>query len=537
MNRVLKHLFQGGIGLASLLFLQACNNEGNDVPPVLEAQPTTITLSNHEGTATLSINSNVEWTLESNAGWCEVGATAGTGEAQVTVQVSENTNSIDRNAKLTLAGGGLEREVTVTQRAFAFSLDSTALHFPPEGGEKQLKVFTNVEWQATTDATWLQFTPKSGNDTTDVIVKVEPNEGIGERTAIVEIQSGVQQKQLTIVQSCLPREVHADGTVSLYDANDEGHPIKIVFMGDGFTAEDLVVGGAYDQAMEEAIAAFFSTEPYPTYRQHFAPYIVYAVSEERGISIAKDASAANPVYNDERNTIFKVRKTQGYSTLMNGDLNKIWEYAHKVPGLEDTKTTIVVVSNSDPYAGTCYHYGDGRSISLIPMNRDLNPPGGFDHLITHESAGHGFGRLADEYTGNGMIPESEIQTLEQHHHAGQFKNVVTTKDPSQTYWGQLIGMEGYESVGFYEGAYLYAQGVWRCEEYSCMIDNIHYFSVASRMAIVERIMEIIGEPFYIEQFTKLDKQRKPTEEQLQGSYTMPLIYDYPPATPPVFVED
>ena len=504
MNRVLKHLFQGGIGLASLLFLQACNNEGNDVPPVLEAQPTTITLSNHEGTATLSINSNVEWTLESNAGWCEVGATAGTGEAQVTVQVSENTNSIDRNAKLTLAGGGLEREVTVTQRAFAFSLDSTALHFPPEGGEKQLKVFTNVKWQATTDATWLQLTPKSGNDTTDVIVKVEPNEGIGERTAIVEIQSGVQQKQLTIVQSCLPREVHADGTVSLYDANDEGHPIKSVFMGDGFTAEDLVVGGAYDQAMEEAIAAFFSTEPYPTYRQHFAPYIVYAVSEERGISIAADASAANPVYSDERNTIFK---------------------------------TIVVVSNSDPYAGTCYHYGDGRSISLIPMNRDLNPPGGFDHLITHESAGHGFGRLADEYTGNGMIPESEIQTLEQHHRAGQFKNVVTTQDTLQAYWRQLIGMEGYESVGFYEGAYLYAQGVWRCEEYSCMIDNIHYFSVASRMAIVERIMGIIGEPFYIEQFTKLDKQRKPTEEQLQGSYTMPLIYDYPPATPPVFVED
>ena len=499
MNRVLKHLFQGGIGLASLLFLQACNNEGNDVPPVLEAQPTTITLSNHEGTAMLSINSNVEWTLESNAGWCEVGATAGTGEAQVTVQVSENTNSIDRNAKLTLAGGGLEREVTVTQRAFAFSLDSTALHFPPEGGEKQLKVFTNVEWQATTDATWLQLTPKSGNDTTDVIVKVEPNEGIGERTAIVEIQSGVQQKQLTIVQSCLPREVHADGTVSLYDANDEGHPIKIVFMGDGFTAEDLVVGGAYDQAMEEAIAAFFSTEPYPTYRQHFAPYIVYAVSEERGISIAADASAANPVYSDERNTIFKVRKTQGYSTLMNGDLNKIWEYAHKVPGLEDTKTTIVVVSNSDPYAGTCYHYGDGRSISLIPMNRD--------------------------------------QTLEQHHRAGQFKNVVTTQDTIQAYWRQLIGMEGYESVGFYEGAYLYAHGVWRCEEYSCMIDNIHYFSVASRMAIVERIMGIIGEPFYIEKFMELDKQRKPTEEQLQGSYTMPLIYDYPPATPPVFVED
>ena len=244
------------------------------------------------------------------------------------------------------------------------------------------------------------------------------------------------------------------------------------------------------------------------------------------------------IYTSEKSTAFKVRKENGYSTLMNGDLNKIWEYAHKVPGLEDTKTTIVVVSNSTPYAGTCYHWGDGRTVSLIPMNRDANPPGGFDHLITHESAGHGFGRLDDEYSGYGYgtLPESEAQALANHHKSGQFWNVTAVRDTAEVYWSAFIGREGYEHVGFYEGAHLYDFGVWRCEQYSCMINNIHYFSVASRMAIVERLKTIAGETFDLEDFISKDKQKAPTTDQLNGSYTMPL-YQYPPATPPIFVDE
>ena len=242
------------------------------------------------------------------------------------------------------------------------------------------------------------------------------------------------------------------------------------------------------------------------------------------------------VYTSEKSTAFKVRKETGYSTLMNGDLNKIWEYAYKVPGYDGTKSTVVVVSNSTPYAGTCYHWGDGRTVSLIPMNRNPEPPGGFDHLITHESAGHGFGRLADEYTGNGMIPGNKAQELANYQQSGQFWNVTTSQDPAQAYWGAFIGREGYEHVGFYEGAHLYDFGVWRCEQYSCMINNIHYFSVASRMAIVERLKTIAGETFDLEDFISKDKQKAPTTDQLNGSYTMPL-YQYPPATPPIFVDE
>lgn len=449
MRTKLRHVLQ--IALASFFFATACSEE-ESAPPVLEVHPSSITMNHREGSTVLSINGNVEWSLQSNRSWCVPEQLSGNGEAMVTILIQENTNDADRNAKLVVTGGNLTREIQVTQSGF-------------------------------------------------------------------------------------PIEYRTDGEVRLYDENDAGNPVKIVFMGDGFTQEDLAKGGAYDQAMEEAIDAFFSTEPYPTYRDYFAPYIVYAESEERGISMFRK-EGDKEIYTSEKSTAFKVRKENGYSTLMNGDLNKIWEYAHKVPGLEDTKTTIVVVSNSTPYAGTCYHWGDGRTVSLIPMNRDANPPGGFDHLITHESAGHGFGRLDDEYSGYGYgtLPESEAQALANHHKSGQFWNVTAVRDTAEVYWSAFIGREGYEHVGFYEGAHLYDFGVWRCEQYSCMINNIHYFSVASRMAIVERLKTIAGETFDLEDFISKDKQKAPTTDQLNGSYTMPL-YQYPPATPPIFVDE
>ena len=170
------------------------------------------------------------------------------------------------------------------------------------------------------------------------------------------------------------------------------------------------------------------------------------------------------------------------------------------------------------------------------MNRDLRPPGGFAHLVTHEGSGHGFGRLADEYTGNGQIPQKAIEDLDKSHQQGQFLNVTTTKEATSVYWADFIGRTGYEGVGFYEGAHTYGRGVWRCEERSCMIDNIFYFSVACRLAIVKRLKEIAGEPFELEDFITRDIQKAPTPGQLAGTRSFVPDY-YPSPTPPVFIKE
>ena len=55
-------------------------------------------------------------------------------------------------------------------------------------------------------------------------------------------------------------------------------------------------------------------------------------------------------------------------------------------------------------------------------------------------------------------------------------------------------------MGVYEGGYEYQYGVWRSEENSCMNNNVPYFNVQSRWAIVNRIMKFSRKGVYCSGF-------------------------------------
>ena len=523
MRRVIFYVF-------CLFLCCGCSNDKNEVT-VLKVTQQSFTVGNREGKITLDIHSNGIWDLSSKAVWCEVLTKSGEGDAKVEVKVLANNTERERKGSLVLSGQDVVQEIIVSQAALLLGIDTTALTFTAEGGEAMIGVTANVDWSVECNTDWLQISPLSGQDTGSFTITVSPSRIVKERQADVYVKAGMVRRQLTVTQKGLEGVWHIDGEVKLYREEDAGNPVKLVFMGDGFTQEDMLVGGAYDQAMEEAIQAFLATEPYPTYRKYFCPYIVYAVSKDRGMS----TRGSNEVIKVKKQTAFSVDLKEN-TTLMNADMNTVLQYAKKVPGLVSTKASIIVAVNDSRYAGTCYHWGNGQTVSLVPMNRDLRPPGGFAHLITHEGAGHGFGRLDDEYTGNGQITTEEIGVLENHHRAGQFFNVTTSKDPSTVYWCDFIGREGYELVGFYEGAHYYKQGVWRCEERNCMIDNIFYFSVACRLSIVKRLKEIAGEAFDLNDFIQKDIQKAPTAAQLAGTRSYTPDY-YPAPTSPVWVKD
>ena len=101
MRTKLRHVLQ--IALASFFFATACREE-ESAPPVLEVHPSSITMNHREGSTVLSINGNVEWSLQSNRSWCVPEQLSGNGEAMVTILIQENTNDADRNAKLVVTG-------------------------------------------------------------------------------------------------------------------------------------------------------------------------------------------------------------------------------------------------------------------------------------------------------------------------------------------------------------------------------------------------------------------------------------------------
>lgn len=131
------------------------------------------------------------------------------------------------------------------------------------------------------------------------------------------------------------------------------------------------------------------------------------------------------------------------------------------------------------------------------------------NTLIHESVGHGFGLLADEYMDGWVseeIPESRKNRLKLDQAKGLALNVSLTDDPKSVYWSHLIGHPRYPYVSLYEGGYYYGKGVWRSEYESIMRSHQDYlyFNAISRELLVKRILELSGEGYSFEKFLQKD---------------------------------
>lgn len=107
--------------------------------------------------------------------------------------------------------------------------------------------------------------------------------------------------------------------------------------------------------------------------------------------------------------------------------------------------------NSSHYGGTCYMYSDNSSISFTPIisfDDEL-----FAQCVSHETAGHGFGKLKDEYDyGKPITEEAKAEFLEQKGW-GWAANVDIVGTASQIQWSFMLNDSRYKDyVGIYEGA-------------------------------------------------------------------------------------
>ena len=80
------------------------------------------------------------------------------------------------------------------------------------------------------------------------------------------------------------------------------------------------------------------------------------------------------------------------------------------------------------------------------------------------------------------------------------RNADLTDDPARIEWREFYELPRYGMVKAFERAYMYARGIWRPETNSCMNNNVSYFNAPSRKKIVERIMELSGRSFDMNDF-------------------------------------
>ena len=324
----------------------------------------------------------------------------------------------------------------------------------------------------------------------------------------------------------------ADGTVHTLQTATSGNGIDIVLMGDGYS-DRLIADGTYASVMQRAAEAFFTEEPYKTFRDFFNVYYVDVVSK-------------NERYDAE--TAFSTWYGEG--TLVGGDNNKVIEYAKKViPDSRMDDAIAIVPMNRDYYAGTCYMYptsngdcGRGLSISYVPV---ISFEETFNSIVLHEAAGHGFAKLADEYyyASNGTIPQDKIDEHLANVPYGWWKNVDFTSDPAAVKWSAFLNDDRYsaEGLGVFEGAFTYLHGAWRPSRTSIMNTADNGFNAPSRYAIWYKIGKLAygaGWNGSYEDFVAWDAINRtsashaPRKAQRQNY----VEKDLPPLTPPVVMQ-
>ncbi len=326
----------------------------------------------------------------------------------------------------------------------------------------------------------------------------------------------------------------ADGITTILQQHSKGSGVPVVILGDGFTKNDIS-NGLFASAARKAYGYFFSVEPVSSLKDYFDVWAITAVS-----SSAKF----------DGTTRFASSFTGG--TRIKGADDLAVRYACKaVPPDKTDDMLIIIILNTDRYAGTCYlyyleypdHMKMTYSVAYIPMTdeRDIT----FEEVLHHEACGHGLGKLADEYSRNGTIPSANADRLILYHNAGAYVNVDLHSDVSSTLWADFASDPrfGYEKIGAYQGGYTYSFGVYRPTQTSIMDSNKGVFNAPSRAQIYKRVMGIANNrdwSFDYEDFVRFDADFR-SGHYNNSNQTKALKHALPdgftPLAPPVLVKD
>ncbi len=289
-----------------------------------------------------------------------------------------------------------------------------------------------------------------------------------------------------------------DGKVVEIQKASKGNGINIVMLGDGYTMRDIE-DGSYDAAMRKAAGYLFLLQPMKSLQEYFNIYYITAVS----MSSALDGQSA--------------MGCEVYNSIVNGNptgsimTQKAKQYVTKLPGYSPDNTVASVVVNSTGYGGVTYYpwhagetadYDQLISYAYTSLHESGIDGQKFKNVIQHETVGHGYAKLADEYTyattAYSAAPASYRRLVLSFYwpHYWYYNIAGYETRNSQLPWNEFLDDSNYssEALGFYEGANYYLTGYYRATSNSIMrsTEGQVKFNAPSRYAIYLRTM-LVGE--------------------------------------------
>jgi len=175
--------------------------------PMLEVSGTSVALASAAGSnSSLSITSNIDWTVSESADWLSVAPASGTGDGSLTITADQvNTSTSSRNTTVTLTGSGITRNINVSQSGAdpVLELSSTSETLASASGSNaSLNITSNIDWTVSESADWLSVAPASGSgDATLTLTATSANDQASDRSTIVTVSGGGLTRTLNATQS------------------------------------------------------------------------------------------------------------------------------------------------------------------------------------------------------------------------------------------------------------------------------------------------------------------------------------------------
>lgn len=268
-----------------------------------------------------------------------------------------------------------------------------------------------------------------------------------------------------------------DGRYTTLEKATKGDGIKLIFIGQGFTDQDIQ-SGKYNRMMTREMERLFAIEPYKSFRDRFTSFCVYRVSDSNDLTGIANMSQ-DKIIDESENAL------------------------HYIPQecMRDSIVRVIVVYNAN---FVCRSVTSFNTSGLFVAHIMMNDP----YVTGHEVGGHGIGLLADEYVEFDGGPTDDDKTImDNAHKEGAYLNVDYNKE--HPIWEKFILNEDYKSegIGAYEGANCYSTGYYRPTRNSIMRDHneSHVFNAPSREAIYKAIMKFSGDTYREEDFYKYDR--------------------------------
>ena len=330
-----------------LIVLSACSSEEKITPTLNIQTPEAEWVIGAEANSQLIIKftSTLPWQAHCNEKWIVLSSLEGeTGENSLRILANgSNDTGEERIAILTLESGNLTREINIRQLTDPLlRTKQTNYTVSNKGEDINIQYTTNLKSGDLVVAfkdspNWIIVKDKSNSRALQegvVTLTISPNEERKERKGQFWLQ-WIDEKNsneilatselITVTQEAANVGISTDYSqnkkVFQLQQHSQGLGIPLIFMGDGFLDKEIE-NGYYRQVMEKGMENFFTEEPVKSLRDYFDIWYVNVVS-------------ANNAFGDNYSTAFNCWLEGNGSTLIEGNHERVMEYAMNVPTLKE----------------------------------------------------------------------------------------------------------------------------------------------------------------------------------------------------------